>query len=98
MFPPKGHAVTDPQLKANRNSNVVFTVESVNYLGVKFSNINAKRVSHVEKIFIKCVRLPVFVKKLRRLSTPADFIHKFAEACVVTLIFLLFSNHLPWAT
>ncbi len=53
-------------------------VESVPYLGVKFSN-NAKWTAHVEAMFRKCVRLSFFVKKLCRLSTPA-------ETCVVPLI------------
>ncbi len=78
----------------NRNINAVVTVESLNYLVVKFSN-NAKWATHVEEIFIKCVRFPVFVKKLRELSIPADFIHKFAKACVLDLIFNCFLAILP---
>ncbi len=34
----------------------------------------------------KCVRLPFFVKELRRLSTPAELIRRFVETCVVPLI------------
>ncbi len=37
----KGNTVTDPELKANIKGNALSTVETVTYLGVKFSN-NAK--------------------------------------------------------
>ncbi len=77
MFTLKGNAVTDPDLKANTNRYTLSEVESVTYLGVTFSN-NAKWTAHVEDIFRKCVRFFFFfVKKLRRLSTPAEFIRKF---------------------
>ncbi len=81
----KGNAVTDPDLKANINVNTLFEVESVTCLGVTFSN-NAKWTAHVEDIFRKCVHLSFFVKKLRRLSTPAELIRRFVETCVVPLI------------
>ncbi len=37
-------------------------------------------------IFRKSVRLSFFAKKLRRLSTPAEYIRKFAEAFVIPII------------
>ncbi len=85
MFTLKGNAVTDPGMKANTYNNTLSEVESVTYLGVIFSN-NAKWIAHVEDIFRKCVRLSFFVKKLLRLPTPADFIRKFVETCVIPLI------------
>ncbi len=85
MFTLKGNAVTDPDLKANINGNTLSEVESVTYLGVTFSN-NAKWTAHVEDIFRKCVRLCFLVKKLCRLSTPAEFIRKFVETRVLPLI------------
>ncbi len=80
-----GNAATDPHLKANISGNTLSTVESVTYLGVTFWN-NAKWSTHFEDIFRKCVRLSIFVKKLRRLSTPTAFIRKFVEAWVLPLI------------
>ncbi len=85
IFTLKGSAVTDPDLKAKINGNTLSEVESVTYLGVTFSN-NAKWTAHVEDIFRKCVRLSFFVKKLRRLSTTAEFIRRFVETCVLPLI------------
>ncbi len=81
----KGNAVTDPDLKATINVNALSTVDSATYLEVKFAR-NAKWTNHVEGIFRKCVRLSFFANKLRRLSTPAEFIRKFAEACVIPII------------
>ncbi len=66
-------------------SNALSTVDSVTYLGVTFVR-NAKWTNHVEGIFKKCVRLSFLAKKLRRLSTPAEYICKFAEACVIPII------------
>ncbi len=45
-----------------------------------------KWANHVEGIFRKCARLSFFAKKLRRLSTPAEYIRKFANACVIPII------------
>ncbi len=85
MLTLKGKAVTDPDLKANINGNTLSEVESVTFLGITFSN-NAKWTAHVEDIFIKCVRLSFFAKKLRSLSTPAESIRKFVETCALPLI------------
>ncbi len=85
MFSLKGKAVTDPDLKATINDKALPTVDSVTYLGVTFAK-NAKWTNHVEGIFRKCVRLSFFAKKLRRLSTPAEYIRKFAEACAIPII------------
>ncbi len=82
MFTLKGNAVTDPDLKANINGNTLSEVASVAYLKLIFSK-NAKCTTHVEDIFGKCIRLSFFVKKLRRLSTPDEFIRKFAAVCVL---------------
>ncbi len=68
MFPVKGNAVTDPDLKATINGNAQTTVDAVTYLGVTFSS-NAEWDTHAEGIF-RCVRLSFFVKKLLRLTTP----------------------------
>ncbi len=78
-----GNAVIDPDLKATINDNALSTVDTVTYLGVTFAR-NAKWINHVEGIFRKCVHF--FAKKLRRLSTPAEYIRKFAEACVIPII------------
>ncbi len=85
MFALRGNVVTDPDLKANINGNTLSEVESVTYHGDTFS-YNAKWTAHVEDIFRKCERLSFFVKKLRRLSTPVEFIRKFVETCVLPLI------------
>ncbi len=85
MFILKSNDVTGPDLKFNINGDTSSEVESVTYLVVTFSN-NAKWTAQTEDIFKKCVRLTFFVKKLRRLSTQAEFIRKFIETCVVPLI------------
>ncbi len=85
MFTLKGNAVTDLEFKANINGNTLSEVEAVPNLGVTFSN-NLKWTAHVEDIFRKCVRLSFLVKKLRRLSTPAELIYRFVETCIVPLI------------
>ncbi len=84
MFSLKGNAVTDPDLKAAVNSNILSTVDSVAWFGVTFSR-NARWTNHVEGIFRKCVLLSFFAKKLRRLLTPAEFIRKFSDACVIPI-------------
>ncbi len=94
MFILKGNAVTDLEFKANINGNTLSEVEAVPYLGVTFSN-NAKWTAHVEDIFRKCVRISFFVKKLRRLSTPAELIPRFIETCVVPLILYCSSAIFP---
>ncbi len=81
----KCDAVTDFDLKANITGDTLSEVESVTHLGVTFSN-NATWTIYVEDIFRKCVRLSFFVKKLCRLSAPAEIIRKFVEACVLPLI------------
>ncbi len=85
MFSLKGNAVTDPDLKATINDNVLSTVDAVTCLGVTFAR-NAKWTNHVERIFRRCVRLSFFAQQLRSLSTPAEFIRKFAEAYVIPII------------
>ncbi len=80
-----GNVVTDPDLKATINDNALSTVDTVTCLGGTFAR-NANWTNHVEGIFRKCVRLCFFAKKLRRLSTPAEYIRKFAEACVIPII------------
>ncbi len=72
-FSLKENAVTDPDLKATINDNALSTVDTVTYLGVTFPR-NAKWTNHDEGIFRECVRLSCFAKKLRRLSTPAEYI------------------------
>ncbi len=47
---------------------------------------NAKWTNHVEGVFRKWVSISFFAKKFRRLSTPAEYIRKFAEACVIPVI------------
>ncbi len=84
-FSLKENVVTDPDFKAIINDNALSTVDTVTYLGVTFAR-NAKWTNHVEGIFRKCVRLSFFKKKLRRLSTPAAYIRKFDEACVIPII------------
>ncbi len=74
-----------PDLKATINDNALSTVDTVNYLAVTFAR-TAKWTDHVEGIFRKYVRLSFFAKKLRRLSTPAEYIRKLAEACVIPII------------
>ncbi len=64
------------------NGTTLSEVESVTYLGATLTN-NANCTAHIEDIFRKCVRLSFFVKKLRMLSTPAEFIRRFVETCVV---------------
>ncbi len=71
MFTLKDNVVTDPEFKANLNGNTLSNVESVTNLGVTFSK-NAKWTAYVEEIIRKYVRLCFFVKKLRRLSLPAE--------------------------
>ncbi len=61
MFSLKGNAAINPQ--ATINGNVLFTVDSVTYNGIKFST-KAKWTNRVEGIFRKCVRLSFFAKKL----------------------------------
>ncbi len=85
MLTLKDNAETGPSLKANINGDTLSEAESTTYLGVTFSNI-AKWTVHDEDIFRKCVRLSFFVKKLRRLSTPNEFIRKFGEACALLII------------
>ncbi len=63
-------------------------------LGVTFAS-NAKWTNHVEGIFRKWVHLSFFAKKLRSLSTPAECIRKFAEACVVLIILYCSPATLP---
>ncbi len=65
IFILKGNAVTDPDLKATINDNVLSTVDTVTCLGVTFAR-NAKWTNHVEGIFRKCVRLSFFAKKLAK--------------------------------
>ncbi len=72
----KRNSVTDHYLKVAIIGNVLFMVDSVTYLGITFAR-NAKWTNHVERIFRKCVRLSFFAKKLRRSSTPVEFIRKF---------------------
>ncbi len=76
MFTLKGNAVTDPDLKANINGNTLSEVESV----------YVKWTAKVGDILRKCVRLSLFVKKLRRLSTPTEFSPKFVETFALPLI------------
>ncbi len=85
MFSLIGNAVTDPDLNSTINDNELSSVDAVTYLGVTFAR-NAKWTNHVEGIFRKCVRLSFFAKKLRRLSTPAEYIRNFAEACGIPII------------
>ncbi len=85
MFSLKGNAVNDTDVKATINDKPLSTIDSVTYLGVTFAR-NAKCTNHVEGIFRKGVRLSFFAKKLQRLSTPAEYIRKFAEACVIPVI------------
>ncbi len=96
-FSLKVNSVTDPDLKATINDNALSTVDTVVYLGVTFAK-NAKSTNHVEGIFGKCIRLSFLAKKLRRLSTPAKYIRKFAEACVISVILhgspAIFPGHL----
>ncbi len=80
-----GNAVIDPDLKATVNDNALSTVDTFTNLGVTVAR-NAKWTNHVEGIFRKCVHLSFFAKKLRSLSTPAEYIRKFAEACVIPII------------
>ncbi len=75
MFSFKGNTLTDSNLKASINDNVLSTVDTVPYLGVTFAR-NAKWINHVEGIFRQCVR---------RLSTPAEYIRKFSERCVIPI-------------
>ncbi len=87
---PKQHALPQrkrryrPDLKATLNGNVPSSVDTVDYLGLTFAR-NTKLTNHVEGIFRKWVRLSFFARKLRRLSTPTEFILKFAEACVIPI-------------
>ncbi len=83
-----------PRFKTNINGNTLPEVESVTYLGVTLTN-NANWAAHVEDIFRKCVHFSFFVKKLRRLSTPAEFIRKFVETCVLPLILYCFPAIFP---
>ncbi len=75
MFFLKGNAVTDNDLKAAINGNVLSMVVSVTYLGVIFAR-NTNWTKHVEEIFRKCVRLSLF----------GNLRGKFAEACVIPII------------
>ncbi len=79
-----GNVVTNPDLKAVINRNSLFTVESVTYLGDTFVR-NANRTNYFEGIFRKHVRLSIFAKKLGRLSTPAECIRKYSEACATPI-------------
>ncbi len=89
-----GNANIDPELDDIINDNALTTVDTVTYLGVTFAR-NAKWTNHGEGIFRKCVRLSFFAKKLRRLSTPAEYIRKFAEACVIPIILYC---HFSWTS
>ncbi len=84
MYTLTGNAVTNPDLKASMNRNSLSTVESVTYLGDTFT-INANRANYYEGIFRKRVRLSIFANKLGRLSTPAECISKFSEACATPI-------------
>ncbi len=64
------------------------SVEAVAWLGAAFYS-NAKMATHIGKIFRKCVRLSLFMGNVRRLSTPVEFIRKFAYNS------LLFPSYLP---
>ncbi len=61
-FSIKGNAVTDPDLKATINDNVLSTVDTFTYLGVAFAR-NEKWTNHVEGIFRKCVPISTFCKE-----------------------------------
>ncbi len=76
MFSLKENAVTDPGLKVT-----ISAVESVTYF---WGYIREK--SKLDGIFRNCVHLFFFAKKLRRLSTPAEFIRKFGESGVIPII------------
>ncbi len=80
-----GNAIIDHDLNATINDNALSTVDTVPYLVVTFAR-NANWTNHIEGIFRKCVRLSFFAKKLQKLSTPAEYIRKFAEACVIPII------------
>ncbi len=82
---PQGKCCYRPWFKTIINDNVLSTVDTVTCLGVTFAR-NAKWTNHVARIFRKCVRLSFFAKKRRSLSTPAEFIRKFAEAYVIPTI------------
>ncbi len=82
MFSLKGNACTDPELKATINDNAQSTGESLTSPRVTI----ARKTNHAEGIFRKCVRLPFIAKKLRRLSTPAEFKSKFDDVCTIPII------------
>ncbi len=84
MYSLTGNAVMNPDLKASINRNSLSTVEPVTYLGDTFVR-NANRTNYFEGIFRKRVRLSIFAKKLGRLSTPAECISKFSEACATPI-------------
>ncbi len=64
------------------DGNVLYKVESFIYARVTFSG-NAKWNNHVEETLRKPL---VFEKKLRRLSTPDQFVRKLAEACIFSIV------------
>ncbi len=95
MFFFKGSAFANSDLKATLNDNVLSTVTLATYPGDKVSN-NTKWSTYVEEIVRKCVHLPLIVKKFRRLSTPAEFIRKFAEASALPIILCFSPAIFPW--
>ncbi len=75
---PQGKCCYRPQFKSFRKWQCTI-YGWVRYLSDTFAR-NAKLINHLEGIFRRCVR------HLRRLSTPAEFIHKFDEASAVPII------------